>query len=242
MQFDKPTLITLTAPTCSGKSFLLEYLTDQVTPYRRTVVKGLCERIVSTTTRKSREGEEEGKDYYFISEEESIRMEQDGLFAELITFRGTRYGVTKVEMAKKMASDRPPIVILEPQGLKIYEKLCQENGWGIYKVFVSTSEPVRIQRLNHRTSLDMQDVIRRRHEFQGDELFEAIKKVISTHTNRMESIMGEERRWQGMSVWDAIITGEDRMKAIADLKQGIAWRNQRTKNPTPFNGYFNDIA
>ena len=65
MNFNHPTLITLTAPTCSGKSYLLDALT-----------KDWCSRIVSTTTRPPRPGECEGIDYHFISEEESRRIQR----------------------------------------------------------------------------------------------------------------------------------------------------------------------
>ena len=56
MKFNKPTLITLTAPTASGKSYLLERLTRMGLP-----------RVVGTTTRAPRQGEVEGVDYYFIT-------------------------------------------------------------------------------------------------------------------------------------------------------------------------------
>jgi len=228
MKFDTPTLITLTAPTCSGKSFLLNMLTDSITPTRREFIKGKCERIVSTTTRNRRDGEEEGRDYHYISEEQSLEMEKRGEFAELIEFRGTRYGVTKAEMANKMAGARPPIVILEPKGLAIYEQMCKDNGWGIFKVFVTTPEEVRISRLIARTTQDIsQDAA------NGYDHYLTMKHI-KTHTNRMLSITGEERHWMTTNRWDAIIDGTDHVRAIADLKQGITWRNQRTAPPTPY--------
>ena len=56
MKFDRPTLITLTAPTCSGKSYLVDILHRE---------HGL-QKILSTTTRDPRQGEIQGIDYDFI--------------------------------------------------------------------------------------------------------------------------------------------------------------------------------
>lgn len=228
LKFDTPTLVTLTAPTCSGKSHILNALT------------GLgCGRIVSTTTRQARQGEIEGVDYFFISDEESRELEAAQRFFELIEFRGTRYGVTYDEMAGKMANRLAPIVILEPKGLAIYEQKCRENGWGIYKVYVSTVEEERIRRLNARTANDLQDVVSRIAPGATSQYAAAfasvaavnaqaaIPKIISTHSDRLLSITGEERTWSNTQIWDAIIPGDDLSKALDMLARGAEWRNRR---------------
>ena len=88
----QPILVTLTAPSCSGKSYLLNYIRDEA--------KMPC--LVSTTTRAPRTGEQEGIDYYFISREQSKRYEIEDNFAELAIYNGTRYGVTKQEFKSKL--------------------------------------------------------------------------------------------------------------------------------------------
>lgn len=205
LKFDKPTLITITAPTCSGKSYLLKALVNRGHG-----------RIVSTTTRTPRKYEEQGIDYDFITMERSLGIERLGEFAELIEFRGTRYGVTKSEMTEKMASDFSPVIILEPTGLAIYEQYCKAHNWDIFKVYVHTPEEERITRLNKRTY---------------DELWLAqsakVKEIIDTHTNRLLSMVGDERRWLRLSTWDAIVSGENVEQAIESIEQGIKWRNYR---------------
>src|SRR5574343_611161 len=114
LKFTTPTLITLTAPSCAGKSYLLEQLVNPLV--------GGCERIVSTTDRPPRAGEDEGVHYFFISTEQSKQMEAEGKFAELVTYNGVRYGVTHEEMEQKMMADAPPIVIRVPKGVEIYRK------------------------------------------------------------------------------------------------------------------------
>lgn len=210
MKFNKPTLVTLTAPTCSGKSVLLNQLCVQH-----------CRRIVSTTTRAPRQGEREGVDYYFISEDESRRLEENGEFAELVTFRGIRYGVTKREMFTAMNGEKPPVVVLEPQGLDIYEKLCHDNDWGIFRVYVQTQESVRLERLGRRTQYDIEQIIAR----VGTPI-QGIDKLIATHTDRVLSITSEERCWHSKRLWDVNVPGDNLQKAVQMIAEGVELRNR----------------
>jgi guanylate kinase len=215
LKFDRPTLVTITAPTCSGKNYLMEALEAQL---------GFT-RIVSTTTRAKRTGEVEGKDYYFIDTPRSIELETHWMFAELIEFRGVRYGVTHVEMDSKMNGSAPPMVILEPQGLAAYKKICAANNWDVYSVYVSTVESERVRRLNERTTADIRATM-------GSET--AIKKVVQTHTDRLLSITGEERQWSNTTFWDAIVPGDDLNKALEYIRHGVKNRNQQRATPVPY--------
>lgn len=212
--FNRPTLVTITAPTCSGKSYLLNMMTKE---------QPLFSRIVSTTTREPREGEQDGVDYFYITHEKSEQMEVNGLFAELIEFRGTRYGVTKKEMQSKMAGKLAPIVILEPRGLEIYKRLCIENGWDIFKIYVSTLEATRVERLNERTAFDVSNAI---HSTHKEPLCrKRVEKLIKIHTDRLLSITRDERYWLHTNSWDVIVSGDDAATAIKDITQAIKWRN-----------------
>jgi len=211
MVFTKPTLVTITAPTCSGKTYLIERLAGMG-----------FNRIVGFTTRDPRPGEQEGVDYYFISMKEAERLEREGLLAETAKFRGNCYGVTHEEMENKVArSNLPPVVILEPSGLKSYEKYCKEKGWDIFKIFVTTTEKTRIDRLNKRTAEDLRAGLQTFNRFNP----EYIEKIISTHSDRLLSITGDERLWMSIDIWDAIVPGDDIQKALSLIEQGIKWRN-----------------
>lgn len=237
IKFDRPTLVTFTAPTCSGKTHLLNHLTESAR----------FSRIVSTTTRARRPGEVVGVDYDYISVDESKQMEADGEFFELIKFNGVRYGVTQAEMDTKMNSGTAPIVILEPQGLEIYEQKCQEHGWDIFKVYVHTTESVRLERLLQRSlgeawralddlrgSTTNSTYGRSFHEVAIDGAKTSIAKTINEHQRRLKSILGEERRWSNVTNWDAIIPGDDVKKATAMIEQGIKWRNRLRGVPQPY--------
>ncbi len=207
LAFNKPTLITITAPTCSGKNFLLTVLQEDFG----------FPKIVSTTTRARRSGEVEGQDYNFITEAESHALEASGQFAELVTFRGTRYGVTNKEMIRKMTGTLPPVVILEPEGLAAYQKICKDEGWDIFKVYIYTTETQQLERLIKRTISDYSDA--------ATDI--AREKVLAAHVDRVQSITGEERRWSNHTIWDVNVPGDDLPKALSLIKDGIAWRNKK---------------
>ena len=204
MKFNKPTLITITAPTCSGKTFLIERLQSLG-----------FNRIVGFTTRKQRASEVDGVDYYFITVEDAHRLDKEGKLAETASFRGNMYGVTHAEMAGKMDGEMAPVIILEPQGLKSYEKICVEQGWDIFKIYVTVPEATKLDRLNRRTAADLLDAD------NEDEIL----SIVKTHTSRVTSITGEERTWQTQNTWDAIIPGDDINKALSFIEQGIKCRN-----------------
>jgi guanylate kinase len=217
MVFNKPTLITITAPTCSGKTYLVEHLE-----------KLGMNRIVGFTTRAPRAGEVHGVDYYFITHEEADNLEAAGLLAETAEFRGNRYGVTHDEMENKVSrSNMPPVIILEPQGLESYIDYCLDKGWDIFKVFVTVTEKVRIDRLNARTAQDIKLAVANGLLSNTTGAQSAIS-LIETHTGRLMSITGDERTWLAKHRWDAIVPGDNIIKAISMIEQGVKCRN--TKN------------
>jgi hypothetical protein len=117
------------------------------------------------------------------------------------------------------------MVILEPQGLAAYKKICAANNWDVYSVYVSTVESERIRRLAARTTTEALLT-------QGDTA--KMKKVIDTHTDRLLSITGEERQWSNTNIWDAIIPGDDLEKALEYIQRGVNYRNRQRATPVPY--------
>ena len=71
-----------------------------------TLIKGLLERFpglelaVSATTRKPREGEVNGVDYHFLSEDDFERRVAAGEFVEHAEYAGNRYGTLESELRR----------------------------------------------------------------------------------------------------------------------------------------------
>jgi guanylate kinase len=75
------------------------------------------ELAVSATTRERREGEQDGREYWFISEDEFDRKLAEGEFLEYVEFPwGQRSGTLRSEIARIRDAGKIPLLDLEPQG------------------------------------------------------------------------------------------------------------------------------
>ena len=72
---------------------------------------------VSATTRERREGEEDGREYWFISDEEFDEKLRAGEFLEYVEFPwGQRSGTLRSEIARIQRGGKIPLLDLEPMG------------------------------------------------------------------------------------------------------------------------------
>ena len=75
------------------------------------------ELAVSATTRERREGEEDGREYWFISDSEFDEKLTAGEFLEYVEFPwGQRSGTLRSEIARITGRGKIPLLDLEPQG------------------------------------------------------------------------------------------------------------------------------
>lgn len=102
-------LIILSAPSGAGKHTVLSRL--------RCIESGL-KTAVSATTRQPRRGEEDGRDYYFLSQEEfDLRLSEDA-FAEWAEVHGNRYGTLHAELDRCLATGGDVLLELDVQGMR----------------------------------------------------------------------------------------------------------------------------
>ena len=88
---------------------------------KSTVEKILCNeygftKLTSYTTRQPRDGEINGVDYHFISDEEFIKKEKEGFFAEHAVYNGWRYG----SAVEDCTDDK--VAVLTPHGFRQLKK------------------------------------------------------------------------------------------------------------------------
>ena len=85
-------ILIFSAPSGAGKSTLVNYLLNQ---------RDDMELSISATTRPPRGSEVNGKEYYFITNEEFERLIQEDAFVEYENvYTGTYYGTLKSEIAR----------------------------------------------------------------------------------------------------------------------------------------------
>ena len=73
---------------------------------------------VSATTRRRRPGEQDGREYHFLTPEEFGRRVDAGEFLEHVTYAGNRYGTLRSEIHRILAAGRLPIVEIELAGAR----------------------------------------------------------------------------------------------------------------------------
>lgn len=102
--------LVVSGPSGTGKSTLLNKL---FTEFPDTF--GFS---VSHTTRSPRQGEEEGKQYYFVDQPTFQKMIEEGKFIEHAEFSGNLYG-TSVDAVKKVAeTGKIAVLDVDMQGVK----------------------------------------------------------------------------------------------------------------------------
>ncbi len=76
----------------------------------------LARVAVSATTRPRRDGEQDGREYYFLSDAEFQRRVDNDEFEEHVSFAGGRYGTLKAEVDRLLAEGSNVILELEVEG------------------------------------------------------------------------------------------------------------------------------
>ena len=110
-------LIVLSGPSGSGK--------NTVCDMAKEVMPNIWESV-SMTSRKPRKGEVDGKDYYFVSEEEFEKNIEDGKMLEHAKFAGNYYGTPRESVQKQLDAGKDVLLVIEIQGaLQIKEKISQ---------------------------------------------------------------------------------------------------------------------
>ncbi len=83
---EDPKVLVVTGPSGVGKGTLIRKLRDRHPEFALSI---------SATTRDPREGEEHGREYYFLTPEEFASRVDQGEFLEWAEYAGNRYGTPR---------------------------------------------------------------------------------------------------------------------------------------------------
>ena len=108
MTADVPPVLVVTGPSGAGKGTLIRELVARVPAIEATV---------SATTRTRRPREENGREYWFLSDDDFSQRVAAGKFLEWVEYvSGHRYGTLRSELDRIAANDRVPLLELETEG------------------------------------------------------------------------------------------------------------------------------
>ncbi len=164
-------LIVISGPSGAGKSTL-----------RSMLLKNHPELVysVSYTTRKPRNGEINGVDYYFITKDKFEEMISQNEFLEYANVYGNYYGTSKKFVDEALSSGKPIILEVDVQGaesiIKLYPQCCS--------IFIRPSSiELLIERFVKRGTEDLQDQKKRIEEIKKELVKEKLFSYIVINDN-----------------------------------------------------------
>lgn len=129
--------------------------------------------IISCTTRPPREGEVNGVNYHFLSNEEFSEKLMDGDMIEAVVFRDWCYGTSYDSLNK----DKINIGVYNPHGVGIL--LDMEYDIDLFPIMINCSDKTRmIRQLSRESNPDVKEIVRRfgaDEEDFGDNIFNKIE-------------------------------------------------------------------
>ncbi len=137
MQNNKNNIFIISGPSGAGEDSIIDGL-EKILP---------VERIVTTTTRQIRSGETYGKPYYFVSQNDFMKLiEEKKLFEYAQEYNNNYYGVTNYEINRVKASGKIGLWKIEYKGVITAKKLMPE----IIAIFINAPLEILEKRIRKR--------------------------------------------------------------------------------------------
>tara|TARA_B100000941_G_scaffold217252_1_gene160116 strand:- start:461 stop:1087 length:627 start_codon:yes stop_codon:yes gene_type:complete len=148
-----PKLFVVSAPSGTGKSSLIK---DVIT--RSNAVDIPCEFSVSHTTRTPREGDQEGKDYFFVGESEFKELIGNNTFIEYAKVHDNYYGTAEDFVTSKLQEGINVFLEIDVQGFTQIQRTSIPNS----SIFVLPPSMLELRNRITRRGLDSNLIIERR--------------------------------------------------------------------------------
>jgi guanylate kinase len=161
-----------------------------------TLIKELLQRVpnltlsVSATTREPRQGEEDGRDYHFLTSEEFERRADEKDFLEFATYSGNRYGTLRSEVERCLSAGRSVVLEIEVQGAQQVRAAMPDS----VQIFIAPPDPGHL---------------RTRLEGRGTDSAEAIDSRLDT----------AEIELAAKGDFDHCIVNDDLPRAVSELEE-----------------------
>uniref|UniRef100_A0A7C4YHD6 Guanylate kinase n=1 Tax=candidate division WOR-3 bacterium TaxID=2052148 RepID=A0A7C4YHD6_UNCW3 len=141
-------IIVISGPSGSGKSTIVSELKKENYLYS-----------ISVTTRKKRENEINGRDYFFVSVEEFKKMIEEGKFLEYAKVYGNYYGTLKKTIYNALKENKDIILDLDTKGSIRIKKLFKDDALLIF-LLTDTIETLK-ERLLKRSTENEEEIRKR---------------------------------------------------------------------------------
>ena len=179
-------LFVIAAPSGAGKTTLVKLLLDRNS--------GL-EFSVSYTTRKKRNTEVEGRDYFFVDEQRFLQLREEGELLESAEVFGNYYGTSRSQVEQQLDKGKHVILEIDWQGAR----QVRESMPDAIRIFILPPSLAELERRLRDRRTDSNEVIARRlHEARGD----------MTHWDEFDFVIVNEDLDAAVSELEAILNGD----------------------------------
>ncbi|MCC5878094.1 MAG: guanylate kinase [Candidatus Sumerlaeia bacterium] len=180
-------LFVISAPSGGGKSTILQALlsSDPSLSYS-----------ISATTRKRREGEVDGKDYFFLDEDDFRERAENGDFYEYSQVHGNWYGTLREEIDNKVDSGNDVLLDIDVQGsFKLKDKVSNCTS-----IFILPPSMATLEKRLRKRGKDDEETIQRRLTNAREEVcladrydFILVNRVLSETIENMRTVIRAQR-------------------------------------------------
>jgi guanylate kinase len=185
-------MLVLSSPSGAGKTTLSR---------RLLASDSAITMSVSATTRQPRSGEEEGKDYYFVSPSMFAQMVEGDGFLEHATVFGNQYGTPIEPVQMALARGRDVLFDIDWQGT---QQLRQRAGDDLVSIFVLPPSHAELERRLRARAQDAEDVVQARMAKANNEIshwaeydYVVINDDLESTLAKIQTILDAERMKRG---------------------------------------------
>ena len=180
-------VLVVVGPSGVGKDTLMQKVFDKH--------PGKFKKGVTHTSRKMRKGEKEGYNYYYVSQEEFLKLKDSGGLVEHNFYNGNYYGLSKMELENGTKGDKILYVIIDINGAKKVHDL------NIPAIFVGILPP-------------NEETLEKRLKGRGTESEEVIK-------GRLETAKTETREINKSSFFNCKVINDDLERAVGEMENKL---------------------
>lgn len=178
--------VVISSPSGTGKTTISKRLLSRHPEFIKSI---------SFTTRAKRKGEQEGKDYYFLSKEAFLRKIKKGVLVEWAEVYGNSYGTPKKFMSKALREKKVLLLVLDVKGGMQIKRIYPQS----VLVFVLPPSFTELKRRLKKRGAETQDQLNLRLkaslkeiEFWSNYDYVVVNKNLNETVNLLESIIFSE--------------------------------------------------
>jgi guanylate kinase len=153
----QPLLIVVSGQAGVGKDSLIQRLRERGYPFHF---------VVTATDRAPRLGEIHGKDYFFLTTEEFLQMEEEGELLEHAIVYGQHKGILKQQVREAMASGKDVIMRIDVQGAATVRQIVPQA----ILIFLLASSEEELERRLRARGEDSPEQLKERLIIAGEEM------------------------------------------------------------------------